>query len=168
MSASPANDEPVDKQADEIQDDSNPDVDDTGMRSFSSSDCHSLIEMYFPQQVPSLRLPSSAAVAVPRAQKTRRTPTLYPPASPRAPRRRPGRRGSGAGLPRYVVRHHQFEHQPGSNWFPPGPIVLRILPLSRALDLSLLYCSLPLSSPLARLLHPLPALAWLTYATTVD
>lgn len=152
MSASPTNDEPVDKQTDEIQDDSNPDVDETGMRSFSGSDCHSLIEMYFPQQVPSLRLPSSAAVAVPRARKTRRTPTPSRPASPPGPRRRPGRRGSGEGLPRYVVCHHQFEHQPGFIWSPPGPIVLRILPLSRALDLSLLYCSFPLSSPLARLL----------------
>lgn len=120
----------------------------------SKSDSHSLIEMYFPQQVPSLRLPSSAAVAVQRVRKTRRTPTLSPPPFPQAPRRRPGRRGSGVDLPRYVVRHHQFEHQPGSIWLPPGPIVLRILPLSRALYLPLLYCSLPLASPLARLPHP--------------
>lgn len=159
MSASPTNDEPVDKQTDEIQDDSNPDVDDTGMRSFSSSDCLSLIEMYFPQQVPSLRLPSSAAVAVPRARKTRRTPTPSRPASPPGPRRRPGRRGSGEGLPRYVVCHHQFEHQPG---------LFGRLPV-------LLYCAyyhspVPLTYPFFIVLSPsrrlllvsCPVLAWLT------
>lgn len=62
------------------------------------------------QQLPSPPLPSSAAVVVQRAAKTRRAATLLQPVPLAHP---PGRRGNGAGRPRYV-------RLPAINLYTPG------------------------------------------------